>query len=455
MFAMADTGSGIDISTDRNFQRLAASETGAEEFGRLIDAHLPGYLPKKRLVEGLKELLAKVEGAENKLYLVKNLGKAKSKLDDTEQALVDKYSTIDLKEKVQSLNATCQAMIDEGRLTHEEKSQVHEQLLVRRAAAKAADKAKLLEKIENMLLSVCKAEPLSLPLGGLDEVYPLHLELQHILRLEKKPVKSLGADDRAALSRKSCVEDGIRAWSEKSRQWFETEDQFAPRLERTLEEHRKVLAEQKRREEEEAIERKRIADEQALEAKRLAAKEAEERRARELEAKLEAKRQEAALRPQKEAPQAKKKEKVKRVVLDNRDLFVPPPRHSDDEEAPDGQQDAQEAEEAVDPAPAPEPEKPKAAPKAPDAKAPAPAKVVKVVKPSIWEAPKKAEEEDEEKEEGDTGDEDAPSLQAAAKLAPVVKKTPPPAPKKKEKSKFKKVAMTDLGFDANNPNYLN
>lgn len=454
MFAMADTGSGLDISTDRNFQKLAAS--GAEEFGRLIDKHLPGYLPKKRLVEGLKELLAKVEVAENKLYLVRNLGKAKSKLEDAEQSLVDKYGSIELKEKIQTLNATCQAMIDEGRLTHEEKSQVHEQLLARRAKAKAEDKAKVLEKIENMLLSVSKAEPLSLPLAGLEEVYPLHLELQHALRIEKKPFKSQSADERAVLGRKSRVEDAIRAWSEKSRQWFETEDQFRPRLERTLEAHRKVLAEQQRREEEEAVERKRIADEQALEAKRIAAKEAEERRARELEAKLEAKRAEAALRPQKEAPQAKKKEKAKVVRLDNRDLFVPPPRHSDDEAE---ENPTEEAEEAVDTAPAPEPEKPKAAPKAADAKAAAPAKVVKVVKPkvvrpSMWgEAEKGAEDEGEERE-GDSADEDAPSLQAAAKVTPV-KKTPPPPPKKKEKSKPQKMSLASLGFDADNKNYLN
>jgi len=85
------------------------------------------------------------------------------------------------------------------------------------------------------------------------------------------------------------------------------------------------------RAEEEELRRRLRAEEEAMEQKRLARLAEEERRAKELDAKLQARRAEAALRPQKEVPQAKKKEKKTVTRLDNRDLFTVA-RASEDEE---------------------------------------------------------------------------------------------------------------------------
>jgi len=456
-------GSGREICSDRNFQRLAHSETGIEEFMRLLDEQVAGYLCRKRVIDGLKDLTTRVEAAENKLYLVKNLGKAKSKLEADEQVMVDKYSTLDIKEKIQTLNNRLQAMIDEGRLSVEEKPQVHEQLLARRARAKAEDKAKLVEKLEGMISKVSKAEPIELPVPNLDEVYPLHLELKDMLRAERRPAKSQTAEERVMLVRKPDVEQAIRAWSDRSRMWFESEFEFNPRLERALEIMMKARAEERKREEEAAAERKRLAEEEALEQKRLAAVEAAERKERELEAKLEAKRAEAALKPQKAAPQPKKKEKAKAIKLDNRDLFTAPTQPGVEEQAEDSHEDShEEAEEEVTSAPTPPPEPERAAAAAPakkrqgsDAKAAA-----KVITESVWKEPATApapptDEGPPAADASEEEEEDLPSLATAAKAAPAAKKTPPPAPKKKEKKKFAKMSVAALGFDANNPNYVN
>lgn len=426
----------------------------------MLTAHVAGYSQKKKLVAGLKDLLTRVETAENKLYLAKNLGKARSKLEGEEQALADNHSSLDLKEKIQAVNASVQAMIDEGRLTLEERPVVHEQLLARRTAAKVDGKAKLLEKLENMLSSVAKAQPVELPVPNLEEIYPAHVELKEIHRYEKRPAKSLGTYERGMLSKKAQIEEAINKWSAKNRMWFENQFEFQPRLERAFDTLAKEKAAQKIREEEEALERKRKAEEEALEQKRIAHQQAEERKAKELEEKLEAKRMEAASKPQKAAPQPKKKEKVKRVVLDNRELFAPPPRTEGEEEAPrddEGHLEAQdhdslegstEVREAHGGESKEDSEEGGAndSPRAPEAAAKA-----KGAAESIWESPGVAPVAQ------DGGDADAhPSLGVAAKEKPAPRaKIPPPQPKKKEKKKFTKLAANDLGFDCDNPNFLN
>eukprot|EP00913_Durusdinium_trenchii_P016034 g15070.t2 len=150
---------------------------------------------------------------------------------------------------------------------------------------------------------------------------------------------------------------------------------------------------------------------------------------------------------------AKKKEKVHRTKLDPHDFFQPPPR--EEEEAVEGVAEAEEEAPSTPPTnstdavpttpetkpPAPKPAaKPKVAPKA---KAPLP--------PSKWGKVEGAAEESPDEAVG-------PSLQLAAAVAATeapaaAKPQGVPPPKKKEKKKFTKMAVSDLGFDANNPNY--
>lgn len=309
-----------ELLLDPNFDQLAASETTPEQFLSLVNEHLPGYTQKRRLLDGLKELLTKVELAENKLYMVKNVGKKAGALESEEHKLIGKYGSHDIKEKRKSLLADLNSMIEEGRLTVEEKPVLQEQLAAKRAAAKEDNKPSLVEKAEQQLVSLGRAEGIVHPVPSLEHFYLLDQELQHIQILEKKAGKKLSNEELETLNKKGGIQESLRELAKKHRMWLETDQEIHRRLEKALTELARLKAEQKKREAELAEERKRKAEEEAVEQKRQALKEAEDRKAQELEAKLQAKRAEAALKPQKEVPQPKKKEKVKVTKVDSKAL---------------------------------------------------------------------------------------------------------------------------------------
>mmetsp|Transcript_20989 Transcript_20989/g.35029 ORF Transcript_20989/g.35029 Transcript_20989/m.35029 type:complete len:459 (+) Transcript_20989:38-1414(+) len=451
-----------EIFQDSNFQALAALDMKLKDFTKTVESHLPGYTEKHRLLVGLKDFTTKISATEEKLYMVKAVGKVKGKMESEEHELINKYNSLDLKEKIQSLSSMAQELIDQGRITAEERPGLAELFAAKRAAAKTQEKPKTVEKYEQMLLSLGKAQGISHPVANLEEFFPICQELKSIERLERAPERNLSEYDRNRMKKKASLQDDQRRLERKSRMWFETSEDFHRRLQIALIELEKQKAEQAKREALEAEERKRRQEEEALEKKRQAHKEAEEKKARELEEKLEQKRQEAALKPQKAAPQAKKKEKVHRTRMNPHDFFQPPPREEsppapEAEEAPESPEAAEEGHStppstptvpaAVTPAKpkevAPEKPKPKEKPKAPLA-------------PSKWGTPIDAPLESSVPEELA-----GPSLQEAAEQSvqatgPATAPSKPAggaAPKKKEKKKFTKVAINQLGFDANNPNY--
>jgi len=261
------------------------------------------------------------------------------------------------------------------------------------------------------------------------------------------------------------IEGTMEAFCKRSRNWFETESEFAPRIEKGLDELFKAKADQRKREEEEALERKRRAEDEAIEQKKLAMKEAEDRRAQELEQKLEAKRILAAAKPKKEVVQPKKKEKAVAKKLDPHEFFEMPPKTQaaepqDDapvvevEQTPQVVKTQVQAEKtpvqasveqpeptwASTPAPAPRPVKKKAAP-------------VRTEIESKWQSGQTGQDQLDQAQvlDDETAD---PSLKDALAGGPrAPKKEVQPPPKKKEKKKFTKVAAATLGFDCDNPNY--
>lgn len=309
-----------ELCSTSNFERLAASETTSEQFLSLVKEHLPGHTQKRRLFDGLKELLTKVEVAENKLYMVKNVGKKAGAMESEDDKLINRYGSLDIKEKRKSLLADLNLMIEEGRLTVDEKPVLQEQLAAKRAAAKEDNKPALVEKTELQLVSLGRAEGIKHPVPNLEEFFSLDQELHYIQILEKRPPKKLTHEESETLKKKGEIQESIRELGKKHRMWFETDQEIHRRLEKALVELARLKAEQKKREAEEADERKRKAEEEAMEQKRQALKEAEDRKAQELEAKLEAKRAEAALKPTKDVPKPQKKEKVKVTKVDSKAL---------------------------------------------------------------------------------------------------------------------------------------
>jgi len=454
------------IREDPNFRLIASSKTDSEELLRLVDAHIPGYTQRKRLLDGLKDTVSAWEAIEQKMVVAKAVGKLKGKLDPAEESLYNLHKIDNLKEKVQSLNASIQASLDAGQVTAEEQPTVIQHLDSRLAKAKLDGKEKLKEKLERQLAAVKSATPKPVPLPDIKELHQLTKALQEAQTLAEKPRKALSEEERKKVRDMPEVEAAIKAARYKSRMWFESEEEFKPRYEEAL----VIIAKE---EEEQA----RLDALKREEEKRLATIEKEQQRWNEMNQKLEQKRLAEKDLPQKPAQQSKKKKEKKVIRLDNKDLFVD--RLHEEEEAPEDAEEEETQEETEAPCAeatedcqgAPNSQNTEAArdvaevsqeaatkaPEVPEPAKPTKKKAAKAVvdKPSAWSAAPAAsaalpEEGEAGQENGTTEATDpspalGPSLTDAVKAAPV-KKTPPPQPKKKEKKKFSKLGLDDLGF---------
>merc|ERR1719343_1655277 len=150
---------------------------------------------KRMVVDGLKDIQSKVEEVEQKMSIIKAVGKAKQ-LEEHETALVKTHTAQDLKEKVTAINKLMDTQIEEGRLSAEEKPQVMDSLHSRRDAAKSAGKAKLLEKLERLIGIASKVKPTPLPVANIKEIWGMRKQLKDIEALEKLPWKGLTQEQR-------------------------------------------------------------------------------------------------------------------------------------------------------------------------------------------------------------------------------------------------------------------
>uniref|UniRef100_A0A7S1W8M3 Uncharacterized protein n=1 Tax=Alexandrium catenella TaxID=2925 RepID=A0A7S1W8M3_ALECA len=374
---MADlNGGGEGILGDSNFKTLAFAKTSLEDFTNLIGAHVAGWTQRKLVHEGLKNFKVKVEAAESKMRVAKNVGKAKQ-LEAEEEALCKLYTVADMTEKISALNKEIQASLDQGAVTAEEKPIALEHLRSRRDTAKKEEKAKLLERVEKQIDAVAKAKnTITLPVANLDEFFQLRKRQWLIERLEKRKPNTLDQEERDILKGKAKLEVEVHSLEAKSRMWFESEFSFKPRLEQALTEKAKNEAEELKRIEEEEKEKQRRAEEAALEQKRLEAQRKEEEHYKQMADKLEAKRLEAQAKPVKEAPKAKPKEKKRVAPMNPYSLFQN--AHVVQHEPEATPEASPETSEAGDPEPATS--APAAAPAATPAPAPAAAPVATPVK---------------------------------------------------------------------------
>lgn len=309
-----------EIFDDCNFKRLADDKTSADEFRTLLQEHVQGYSQKRRLSEGLKDLVKRVEEAENRLLVAKNVGKFKEP-NPEDKMLTTLFSSFELKEKAEIAASELQSMIQQGQITRFERAHVLENLQMRLAKAKEAGKAKVEEKLEGMLTSVRSAGPFLLPVPNLDDFTRLEKELQAIAKLEKLSAKSLTAALQERIQSKAEVQGDFDALEESSRMWFEMQTEFKPRLDDAMREWAASEEERRKKEEEDAFREKLRLEEEALEKKRAEAEAKEMEKARMLEEKLKAKREEAALKPVKEVPQKVVKEKKTVARVDLQHMF--------------------------------------------------------------------------------------------------------------------------------------
>lgn len=338
--AAPPTGTIIDqlviseIAEDENFQRLAADTCLGEEFERLLEEKVCGYTQKKRLQEGLKTFTKKVEDLEYRTIVQKSVGKFKT-VDEEDKAITDAHNSAELKVKLETIKTSLQTMLDEGKISAEEKPAVLDSLRTRLAAAKAAGKAKLEEKLDNMMTIVIRSVGYEVPVANLPAMLDVHKQVRMIERFERISKSRMSAAERDKIESKPQLQEAFEAMVQSSAMWFETAIEFKPRLHKALEWYEANEKEEKERAEQEQFDKERKADEEEFEKKQKAKKEKENKEAEALEAKLEAKRLEALAKPQKEvAPPPVKKVHAKAVKVDvKRDHWFVDPEEEAAEEA--------------------------------------------------------------------------------------------------------------------------
>lgn len=310
-----------EICEDPNFRKLAEDKTSAEEFSELIDFHVYGYSQKKRLCDGLKAFVTKVEEAENKLIVMQNVGKFKGEANPDVIILTSGFSSHEVKAKWSSANAQLTPMIEAGSITSFEKRHVIDNLRARLDKAKEAGKAKLEEKLDSMLSAVVKAGTFNLPVSNLEQFHLLEKEIHSIEKLAKLNTKTLSKELQRLVEKKEVLEGEFEALIDTSRMWFETVVEFKARLHEALADFVARQQERIRQMEAEALEKQIREDNEAIERKRLEAKKKEDEKNRLLDEQLKERREAAAAAPVKEVPKAAPKDKKVIARVNLADMF--------------------------------------------------------------------------------------------------------------------------------------
>jgi len=213
-----------------------------DDFRRMVATHVVSYSTKKRLLDIIRERLAKLDEAEQKLI-------AREVLDSDLQKLYDTLDAGGLKEKMKVMATEMQASIDNGELTGDERTQVleqldgklsalQEQLAKAEAEGKPKAKAKLEEAKEKLTatkvaVSDAKSAPM-LPLKYAADLQRLHKRLAGLARLEKENSGKFTIDQLKAIGERPEMEEAKLEMMRRSRMWFESDKEFDARLKHCL-----------------------------------------------------------------------------------------------------------------------------------------------------------------------------------------------------------------------------
>lgn len=218
------------------------AECEVADFRRMVEKNVTTYATKKRLLDSLREKLARLDEAEKKLI-------ARETPDAALQSLYDTLDVDGLKEKSKIVTVDMQAMIDAGQLTSDEKSQASEQLDAKLAAlqtdlkkAEADGKEKLKAKLEEgkeklkaTKAAVSDAKPAALaPLKYAAEIQRLNKRLLGLAKLEKECNGKYTIEQLKGLGERPDMEEAMSVLKTRSRTWFESDEEFKARLKECL-----------------------------------------------------------------------------------------------------------------------------------------------------------------------------------------------------------------------------
>lgn len=210
-----------------------------EDFEKIVAAKVLTYSAKKRLFEMLREKCLIIEAADQKSIKMEALS-------EKEQYVYDTYPIEGLREKEKFLTTAMQGAMEGGELTAEEKSAVADQLggkleqleaALEKAIASGKAKAQqsLEQQREKLLATRSKVKDgaaMAAPaLKHADEIRKLRVKLIALNKLEKDTGKgTFTIDELKKLGERPELQEAIQVLEDKSRIWFETDEEFKQRL---------------------------------------------------------------------------------------------------------------------------------------------------------------------------------------------------------------------------------
>ena len=193
-----------------------------EVFQDVVERKLEFWRQRKQCLKILQEAKIEFDAIEQKMMT----GKA---LDAVEQAIYDNNSGED-EAKINFLQMEIKGMVDAGELLASEKEEILTNMTKNIEEAKAAGQTKKVETITARKAALEKMEPLKPQLRLGDKIQKLRVKLLGLKAVEdKQKSMSLTMADLQALGEKGEIEGQITELENKSRCWFETDEDFAVR----------------------------------------------------------------------------------------------------------------------------------------------------------------------------------------------------------------------------------
>ncbi len=235
--ASGDAANGEEPLLPSNSPGYKIAVCSMSTFQTLLSSQCPTYAQKRKCMECIEGLMELLQSIEDKLM-------GGHPLDSAEQSLYDEVG--ELTEKLAHTQKEAAKHVDEGLLTVQEKEMLVEMNQTRIAALmKEKNSAAVAEKLKKALarkeyLQSLSDEKLSSsstyppPLRHESKITPLRKKLLPLQALEGKAKGGfLTIAETKALTEKEEIESEIEQLEEASYGWFEEEDAFEARLQRS------------------------------------------------------------------------------------------------------------------------------------------------------------------------------------------------------------------------------
>jgi len=232
-------GGGQSLLEEGSPKEMIAMSSSMNTFQRMIQNKCPSWSQKKACVAIIADLKSMLQSLDTKLL-------HGTVLTEQEQDFYDSISMDSMEAKSNFCKEEMKKHVDDGNITKLEKekllSQVHDKIQAlekeigvatdekkpKKLSKLSAQKEKLTERVETLENIVPKPPT---PLKHQAEIQKLRKEMQPLLKLERETKgRLLTIKETTILARKEEIEEEILVLEEKSRGWFEDDEDFQVRV---------------------------------------------------------------------------------------------------------------------------------------------------------------------------------------------------------------------------------